>query len=121
MRALISSAWIKPASPRLQWAGSGMMPSDVIKPISKAMTPSLWRIGLNQRRRIERGRRGETQARQGRGLRQEPPQTAFPGRRYLGSRLRGVAAADHAERDTLPRDGRREGGWLAPGRVDCSR
>ena len=32
---------------------------------TRATTPSLMRIGLNQRRRSERGRRGETQARQG--------------------------------------------------------
>ena len=39
--------------------------------------------------------------------------TAPPGRRDLGGRLPGVAQADHADRDALPRDGRHgKGGSL---------
>ena len=46
----------------------------------------------------DRGTRGgEAEARQGRGLRQEPPQAAAPGGRNLGGRLPGAAQADHAE------------------------
>ena len=40
------------------------------------------------------GRRGEAQARQGGGLRQEPPEKTTAGRRDLGGRLPGVAQAD---------------------------
>src|SRR5208282_4124921 len=78
--------------------------------IPQVIVPGFGRIGLNQRRRIDRGRRGEAQARQGRGVRQEPPETTLPKRRHLGSRLRGVAQADRADRDALPWDGRHERG-----------